>query len=106
VHFIAPRYWRHPTVLHRSRSLSISLRARRVLTLTAPRTAPTHAAEQIKKIFAIAAGKPRDRMKPNVPATTRPCLSPGPVTTLYREAHSRYAAIQASFVTGEVGESR
>jgi ProP effector len=40
-----------------------------------------HAAEQIGKIFAKAAGKPRDRIRPNVPAMTRLRLSPGPVTT-------------------------
>jgi ProP effector len=40
-----------------------------------------HAAEQIKKIFAKAASKPRDRIRPSMPATTRPRLSSGPVTT-------------------------
>ena len=37
--------------------------------------------EQIKKIFAKAVGKPRDRIRANVPTMTRLRLSPGPVTT-------------------------
>jgi sRNA-binding protein len=40
-----------------------------------------HAAEQIKKIFAKAVGKPRDRIRPNVPTMTRLRLSAGLVTT-------------------------
>jgi ProP effector len=40
-----------------------------------------HAAEQIKKIFAKAVGKPRDRIRANVPAMTRLRLSAGLVTT-------------------------
>jgi ProP effector len=39
-----------------------------------------HAAEQIKKIFAKAVGKPRDRIRPNVPTMTRLRLSAGLVT--------------------------
>jgi len=41
----------------------------------------THAAEQIKQIFANAAGKPRDRIRANVRATTGPRLSSRPATT-------------------------
>jgi sRNA-binding protein len=37
----------------------------------------THAAEQIRKIFAKAVGKPRDRIRPSVPATTHPRSSSG-----------------------------
>ena len=40
-----------------------------------------HAAEQIKKIFAKAVGKPRDRIRPKVPTMTPLRLSTGLVTT-------------------------